>query len=416
MKKNLAMILALTMLLSSMVMAGCTKEDENKDGSDTTANVSDATTAPEDTTTVPEETTTTPETDADTAEDEAAKAQAAAAPVIEQIQALNSISEVTEANYTSAEEQYTAAKTAYDALDKDAKAVVSEDVKEILDALSTKIKTYETALKVATAKAEYAEYKAQLPTTSIVNATITLDGKFDDVLKTATPMTLTKAQCDTWNAQKGKERTDDGAGVVGDTSLTEGADTNVSFYFAYDDEKFYIVERRCDLNWCFSAQDYTKAYTGDGSLLWFMNTADEAWFSSGSVKAEPACGLMWSAAIQGEEPGFNHPKIAYFPANDQSSPSEKTDAGEWDYAFSWDDAKEQFYYTLEISIPWGDLPFTKEDVEAGNISATFCSVDIVNPEFDGDSSKLWTGFGYQMQYPGVGYWKMAYPLAVVKAD
>ncbi len=411
MKKLLALLLALTMVFSCLILVGCDKPDDPDEPN--TPDTPDNPDTPDDPDTPdnPDD----PDTPDTPGEDDNAEAKAAAAPVIEMIEALASITEVNADNYETAQKSYDDAKEAYNALDKDAKEIVGTENKALLNALKVLINTYKNELKAIELKAEYQEYKNSLPQTKIVKGTITLDGQFDELFNAGTPMTLTKEQCDIWNEQKGKEREDDGAGVVGDTTLTEGAETDVSFYFAYDDEYFYVVERRCDLNWCFSAQDYSKSYTGDGSILWFMNTADEAWYSSGSISATPAFGLMWIAGTQGELPGSNNPQIAYFPQNDQSSPVEKTASGQWQYAFGWDD-EDMYYYTLEVAIPWSDLPFEKADVDAGNISATFCSVDIVNSEFDGDSQKLWQGWGYQMQYPGVNHWKMSYPLSPVSAD
>ncbi|MBQ7338257.1 MAG: hypothetical protein IJW40_07365 [Clostridia bacterium] len=345
---------------------------------------------------------------------EAAKkaAEEAAAPVIEQIKALEAITAVDADNYADVQAKYDAANGAYGDLNKDAKAVVGADNKEILTAVKNLIKKYETALAAAKALEEYKTTLAGLPTISVAKATITLDGEFDtDALDKCSPMTLTKEQCDEWNAA-GRGSVD-GASVVGDTALTAGAETDVSFYFMYDENNLYIVEWRCDLNWNFSAVDYVKSYTGDGSLLWFVNTGKAAdWLASGSMSSAPACGLMWNAGVGGEKPGENNPQIAYFPDNTQTSPVEKTASGEWEYALKWDE--NQYYYVLEVAIPWADLPFTMADLEAGNISATFCSVDIVNPEFDGDSGKLWKDMGYQMQYPGVNHWHLSEPLLAVK--
>ena len=337
-------------------------------------------------------------------------AAAAAAPVIEQIKALESITSITADNVAEAQAKYDAANDAYNALDKDAKNAVGKDNKAILTALKNLIKDFETAQEAVVAAQKYHdEVRAALPVVQIANATITIDGDFDnDAMNKCTPMTLTKEQCDEWNAEGRK----DGAGVVGDTSLTAGAETDISFYVMYDQDYLYIVEWRCDLNWCFSAKDYTKSYTGDGSLIWFVNTADaETWYKNGgSIEAgdKPAFGLMWNAGIGGEKPGENKPQIAYYPEDNQSNPDEKTASGKWNYAIKWD--ADKYYYVLEVAIPWADVPFTFADMDAGYISATYCSVDIVNPEFDGDTSKLWTGMGYQMQYPGVNNWCLAQPL------
>ena len=102
--------------------------------------------------------------------------------------------------------------------------------------------------------------------------------------------------------------------------------------------------------------------------------------------------------------------ISYFSNDNQINSVEKTASGAWKYALKWDNAKSS--YVLEVAIPWSDLPITKADVETGNISATFITVDIVNPEVDVNNF-LWKDTGYQMQYPGVNHWHMAYPLVSI---
>ncbi len=414
MKKFLAMLLALVMVFTCFALTACGDDEQTEDpgnedpGTEDPGTEDPGTTDPG--TTDPSEPS---DEDKQKAEEEAAQkaAEEAAAPVIETLQGLTSFAEITADNYEDAKAKYDAANDAYNDLDKAAKTVVGSDNKKILADLKTLIKNYETKLEAEKALTEYYVTLGALPTIKIANATLVLDGELDDSMAHCTSMTLTKEQCDAWNAE-GRTSVD-GAGVVGDTTLTEGAETDISFYFAYDDNYFYIVEWRCDLNWCFSAQDYKKSYTGDGSLLWLVNTGEAAeWLASGSMASSPACGMMWNAGVGGEKPGENAPQIALYPKDDQSNPIEKTASGEWNYCLKWDDS--QYYYTLEVAIPWADLPFTAADVAAGNISATFCSVDIVNPEFDGDTGKLWTGMGYQMQYPGVNKWHLAEPLVVVK--
>ena len=342
------------------------------------------------------------------AEAEQKAAEEAAAPVIELIKKLENLPAITADNVEDIKAKYDAANGAYNDLEKAAKKIVGDDNKALLTAAKKALNAYEDSLKAAAALQEYYQTLGTLPTNLTAKFTVTLDGKLDEnMIALCTPMTLTKAQCDIWNNEGRKDI--DGAGVVGDTTLTEGAQTDVSFYVAYDDNYLYIVEWRTDLNWCFSAQDYKKSYTGDGSLIWFVNTAEaEEWLASGSMSSKPAFGLMWNAGVGGEKAGENTPQIAYYPKDDQSAPDEKTASGKWNYSLGWDDTFRQYY--LEVAIPWADLPITMADMDAGNISATFCSVDIVNPEFDGDSSKLWTGMGYQMQYPGVNHWHLAQPL------
>lgn len=436
MKKLLVMLLALAMMITCIAMTACT-DTETPDDQGQQGDTPDTPDEPAHTHAGGEATCTAKAKCADCGEEygdladhdydkkgickvceakdpeveaEEKAAAEAAAPVIELIKGLEGITEITEANLADSQAKYNAANDAYNALDKNGKDAVGKDNKAVLTAVKNLIKDYETAIESVKAAAEWKETVwAALPQTKIANATITIDGEFDnDAMNKCTPMTLTREQCGEWNDEGRK----DGAGVVGDTTLTEGAETDISFYVMYDNDYLYVVEWRCDLNWNFSAQDFKKSYTGDGSLLWFVNTGDAAtWIANGgSVEAgdKPAFGMMWNAGIGGEKPGENKPQIAYFPEDDQSAPDEKTASGKWNYALKWD--ADQYYYVLEVAIPWADVPFTFADMDAGNISATYCSVDIVNPEFDGDSGKLWAGMGYQMQFPGVNNWCLSQPL------
>ncbi len=347
------------------------------------------------------------------AEAEKKAAEEAAAPVIELIKALENLPEVTADNIADIQAKYDTANDAYKALESAAKNVIPKETKDLLTAAKKAIDAYEDALKAAAALQEYYETLGSLPTTSVTKHTVTLDGQFDDVmLEKCTSMTLTMEQCKEWDDDA--ERVKDGAGLAAGNNIPENNNTDVSFYILYDDEYLYIVEWRCDLSWCFSAKDYTQSYTGDGSLLWFVNTGDaEQWLSSGTMTSAPACGLMWNAGVRDAEtgdkprPGDNVPQVAYFDKNDQSVTYEKTASGDWNYSLKYDDT--MFYYIFELAIPWADLPFTMADLEAGDISATFCSVDIWNEEYPGGTDGIWDN-GYQMQYPGVNNWHLAYPL------
>ena len=110
-------------------------------------------------------------------------------------------------------------------------------------------------------------------------------------------------------------------------------------------------------------------------------------------------------------PGTNVPVFGLFSGNNQLA-AVKMGPDAWERAISWDEST--FYYVLEVKIPFEDLGFTAEDIESDKIAATFCTVDIVNEDFDGNTNKLWYGMGYQMQYPGVNNWKWSYPLIAVQ--
>ena len=413
MKKFLSLMLVLAMLMTCIAMVAC-KEDKPPVDDDPVDETPDDETPDDET---PDDETPENPDDTTTEEDEEAKAQAeaeaAAAPVIEKIKALEGWPEVTADNYDTLKAEYEAVDAAYDELDKAAKKCVDSDTKKILNNAKAALKAYDDVLKAQAAEQEYLEKIAGMPTNAIVKATITIDGVMDEIVETkSNPMTLTKELCDSWMVTKadGTKTTNEyGAGVVGDTTLTDGADTDVSFYFAYDDEYLYVVEKRCDLNWLFTTTDFRKPYASDGSLVWFVR--------GGNDTVKPICGIQWNGGTKetieqaNPRPGENVPVLGLFTQDDQPNSVEMT-ADAWERAIGWDEST--FFYVLEVKIPFADLGFTAADIEAGDIGTTFCSVDIVNEEFDGDTGKLWKGMGYQMQYHGVNQWKWCYRLMAVK--
>ena len=337
----------------------------------------------------------------------------AAAEVIKMLVALGEITEINADNYYEAKTKYDAANTAYNNLSGTAKQIVGLDNRAFLSELNSLIVSHEIKNKEIYDYYDWVSlyFSSENGCIDIWRHTPVLDGEVDDlVLGNCTPMELTKENCYEW-MEGGSQY---GAGAVGDTSLMDSAETEVRFYFTNDNEYLYITEKRTDSSWNFTATDYTKAYTGDGSIIWFVNRDDVYGWSEngGSIEGgdKPTFGLMWSAGINGEAPGATTPRIAYFPEDDQSAPVEKTASGEWEYAIKWADDKS--YYVLEVAIPLSDLSISISDL--GNLSVTCCSVDIVNSEFDGDPAKLWTGMGYQMQYQGVNNWCWSKPCVASK--
>ena len=338
---------------------------------------------------------------------EDAAALAAATPVIEKIRALAQWPVVTANNYNTLKSEYEAAVAAYDKLDKAAKTIVGSENVQILNSAKASLRAYANSLKGENAEAEYQDMIAGRPANRIVKATVKIDGVIDEVVqKKSTPLTLNNELCNEWNNDIDLKSV--GAGVVGDVRLTEDADTNVSFYFAYDNEYLYVTEVRSDRSWAFTAYDFRKPFAGDGSLLWFTR---------GSNSSQPLCGIQWSAGLRASsvqstpKPGNTTPALGLF-YQDMQLTSKKMSADVWERAIAWDSANAS--YVLEAKIPLSDLGFTAQDIESGIIGATFCTVDIVNTSFDGNSNKLWTGYGYQMQYPGVNSWYSCYRFLAVK--
>jgi hypothetical protein len=318
------------------------------------------------------------------------------------IAALSEITAINFDNYEEAKAKCDEADTAYNNLSQKAKDIVGLDKVMILNEFNSLIVSFELKNEAVFDYYEWIAYNLAFEKVKIDilwNKNV-IDGELDSGVLACTPMTLNKEYCYEWMAGGSKY----GAGAVGDTSLMDSANTEVSFYFTYDNDYLYITEKRTDNTWNFTAQDHAKAYTGDGSIIWFVNRDDAmSWVTGGgSIEGgdKPAFGLMWSAGIIGEAPGQTTPRIAYFPEDDQSAPIEKTASGSWEYAIKWADDKS--YYVLEVAIPWSDLPITQGDL--ADMSVTCCSVDIVNSAFDGNPANLWTGIGYQMQYQGVNNW------------
>lgn len=349
----------------------------------------------------------------DSAENDAAQAQARADAVIEKIKALESVSAIDSQNYKEIKARYNEAQAAFSALDSEAMALIGTEDRLTLTGLRALISGYEENLEQTDPLAYYELVREDIPDVQIYKGSLNIDGVMDQaMLDNCTAMTLTKEQCKQWQEEGRK----DGADIVGDVSMAADANTEISFYVMYDDEKLYIVEKRCDLTWNFTSSGFSKAYTGDGSIVWFVNISEVSeWISKGgSIEGgdAPACGIMWNAGIDNAVSGENVPQMALFPKDDQTSPTHKSVLDGWSYVLKWD--SENYYYVLEVAIPWRDLPFTAEDLEAGNIAMTFCSVDIVNSEFNGDPGRLWSGMGYQMQYPGVNNWCWSESLVVKK--
>lgn len=336
----------------------------------------------------------------------------AAADVIEQIKALEAYAEITDENYERANAMYETALRALNALNAEASALVGNSDRAIISALKRKILDYEEALKLTDPVRYYELARRKLPVIKTYKGTVAIDGEIDAaILEKCTPMMINKELCDEWS----KSVFDDGAGVFGDTSLVTNADTKVSFYIAYDDENLYVIEKRSDLTWNFTAADHTQSYTGDGSILWFVDIGNvDSWMLNGGIEegSEPSCGLMWAAGTSKQTVDNNKPMVGYFPYDDQSAPEEKLIFNAWESGFKWNSDKSE--YVLEVAIPWSELPFSAKDIENGDIAATFCSVDIVNSAFDGSATNLWSGMGYQMQYPGCTRWCWSESLVVNK--
>ena len=237
----------------------------------------------------------------------------------------------------------------------------------------------------------------KIPTFDIVklgNATITMDGVIDTAYKQGSPLVCAVGTCKQWTADSTDEAKK-GGGIVGDASLaTDYTDEDFydAFYFVYDNEYLYIAEERVDFTPNYTSNDPKQPYAGDGSLIWFVNNG------------EMVGGIQWNAAILGKNAGDNRsegPVLGWFTDNNNQAGATIQN---WETKIVIDGEKR----TMEAKVPLADLGVTAKDVGGGKFGFTFCTVDIVNDEFDGNTSGLWTGQGYQLQYPGVGQFERSY--------
>lgn len=363
MKKLLAILLVLAMMLSTVLMASCAKDEPEKPDDPQTPDGPNDPEKPDDPKD-PEQPDDPGKTDDPTASEEDQKAADKVLALIEKIP------DITEDNYVTSRTKIEKARKAYDELTDDQKKLLTKDQVR-------KLTRAESAYKELKAAAELAE---SLTINKIVTATPTVDGVIDDCYRLGSALVLSQAAVAGFTADQKAA----GGSIVGDTSLTDGADTHVTLRFAVDDEYLYICEERGDLSWNFTASSFRQPYTGDGSLIWFTK--------GGNL----LCGLQWNAGTQ-ESP--TEPVIGLFTGDNQAESEEKT---EWEKSLKFDDSG--YTCVLEVKAPLSELGLTKDDFEKKNVGVTFCSVDIINSEFDGDTSKLWAGMGYQMQYPGVNNW------------
>lgn len=215
----------------------------------------------------------------------------------------------------------------------------------------------------------------------ISTGTPTIDGEIDELYLTADPITLSQPVVKGFTSAETKL----GGGWQGDTTLTDAADMHTTFRFSVDDKYLYIVEHRLDMYPLYTAPAYKNPYRGDGSLLWFAK--DDTL----------GAGIQWNRALK----EYAGPQFGLFYNDGQSAGALK----------NWEFAVKQYgtmcEYVLEVKVPLMDLELTREDFEAGRVSFTFCSADVVNPSYDPTVNAAWDGNGYQMNYVGVNTWKDA---------
>lgn len=211
----------------------------------------------------------------------------------------------------------------------------------------------------------------------IAQGTPTIDGKLDDLYLQASVIELSQAACDGFTEAQKKV----GAGLVGDTSLADSDLMHSTFRFIIDDEYLYIAEHRYDLIPLYETLSFKEPYKADGSLLWF------------TIGNNASVGIDWNRATKDS----SKPVFGLFFDNAQGNATQQN----WEYAIR--NGGSEYEYVIECKVPLADLKLTKADFLAAKIGFTYCTVDVVNPDYD-PANFGWTGNGYQMQYIGVNNW------------
>ena len=211
----------------------------------------------------------------------------------------------------------------------------------------------------------------------IAQGTPTIDGKLDDIYLQASVIELSQAVCGSFTDAQKKV----GAGMVGDTSLADSDLMHSTFRFVIDDDYLYIAEHRYDLIPVYETLSFKEPYKADGSLLWF------------TVGNVAKVGIDWNRATKDS----SKPVFGLFFDNAQGTATQQN----WEYAIR--NGGSEYEYVIECKVPLADLKLTKNDFLNAKIGFTFCTVDVVNADYD-PSNFGWTGNGYQMQYIGVNNW------------
>ncbi|MBR0443189.1 MAG: hypothetical protein IIX15_02495 [Clostridia bacterium] len=211
--------------------------------------------------------------------------------------------------------------------------------------------------------------------------TPTVDGVLDELYLNADAIELSLNVVKGYT-EKEKKLAGGENGFQGDTSNADAFDTHTYFRFAVDDKYLYIVEHRLDMNPIYGSNDFTKPFRGDGSLLWF------------SKDDSLGAGIQWNRALKGHE----GPQFGLFFNDSQGTGVLKN----WE--FSVKQYGTECEYIMEVKVPLKDLELTQKDFEEARVSFTFCTADMINPDYD-PTNFAWAGNGYQMNYIGVNTWQ-----------
>ncbi len=222
---------------------------------------------------------------------------------------------------------------------------------------------------------------------NVVKKAATIDGvvsagEWDE----ATALTLNVSDTNDWSG--------DGAGIVGGV-IPDGftdADFCNTVKLMVKDGYLYYLETRQDKTQFFGALDQNKPYTQDGTLIWFYDLNEE---DRNSLSILP-----WN----------NDAGKTVLIFNDDANEPAGEPIADAESAFT----KDANGYTLEAKFPLDAIQLSEEALASGQVLVTYCTVNIIDPEFSGDSADLW-GDNYQAQYTGVGAWDMSPVIKLVDA-
>lgn len=184
----------------------------------------------------------------------------------------------------------------------------------------------------------------------------------------------------------------DGAGVVGGTPPDEhtNADMTTTVRLKMKDGYLYVLETRKDSTLQFTRDNATMPWASDGSIIFFckkgenLNTSDLFIMARGKTEPNP----MFCVRLDCAE------TVDISAVAAKSTITEDT-------------------FVMEAKVMIADLGnVTEADFRSGDLLVTYCSINIIEPDFDGENPVLW-GDNYQLQYIGVGPWDLSPPIRIV---
>lgn len=170
----------------------------------------------------------------------------------------------------------------------------------------------------------------------------------------------------------------------GRTSATDGytdADFSSSIQIMATKEYFYVLDQRVDKQLVFTGVGAGGPHLTDaGCLMWVINQ------ETGLNQQ-----FCYSVLDESGETGF----LAYTPV---------------EYKFSLTDTG----YVMELKYAFSDLGFTYDELASGKIQFTYCCVNVINPEWDGDGATWGAPNLFQLQYVGINSWEKSPYLKLVE--